>query len=172
MVALLACLSCSDDETSVRGTLVIDDVSYDLHTVYGQAEVASDYSYYSYIIMNSKGKINGDEEVTGKGINGIMFEFYRETSSNQPITGTFYNDDSEEHYDIDDISAVIGYNSETDNGIFLDSFEYAEVIISKSGSKFKFIFEGVTEEGIEVTMTFTGPLKKLDDRDSAPTRKR
>lgn len=166
--ALLACLSCSDDEVPVRGKLTIDGETYNLHNLYGQALVGSDFSNYFFAAVNSNGKVKNGE-LTGKNINYISFEFYREEATNEPITGTFYNDDSEEHYEIEYVDAVIGLNvSDETSDQEYDNYEYAEVVITKSGSKFKIIFEGVTEDGTEITMTFEGPLKKMPDIEIGP----
>lgn len=168
-LALFGCFSCSDDDdtkdkTPVRGTLKIDDVTYDLHRVYGQAEVGSDYSYYTFIVLNSNGKVNDDEELTGSGINGIRFNFYRDEATNVPITGTFYNDVEEEHYEIEELDAVTGYDaSDEDSGLFYDDYDFAEVVISKTGSNYKLIFEGTTSDGVEIRMTYEGPLETLQD---------
>lgn len=170
VLTLFTCLSCSDDETKtpVRGTMTIDGETYDLHQLYGLAEVGSDFSYYSFIVLNSNGKMNDSEELTGKNINGMRFEFYRMEATNEPVTGTFYNDNSEEHYEIEAIDAVIGYDaSDEDSGLFLDDYDFAEVVISKTGSTYKLIFEGTTDGGVEVRMTYEGPLKKLPDEEAS-----
>lgn len=166
VITLFACLSCSDDETKtpIRGTMTIDGEIYDLHQLYGQAEVGSDFSYYSFVVYNSNGKMNDSEELTGKNINGMRFDFYRMEATNEPVTGTYYNSDEEEHYEMD-ADVVIGYNASNDTGSFLEDFTFAEVVISKTGSNYKLVFEGETDDGVEVRMTYEGPLKKLSDEE-------